>query len=86
MKLSITHNVPKPIYFNLTKSQTCKDNSLSRGCFEAKTGKTYLPYGPDLTYNQGRRQDFAKGWADSGCEMPTPVWLGVWGRGGSGGH
>ena len=45
-KPRITHNVPELIYFNLTKSQTCKGNGAHRGRFEAKNGTTYphLPY------------------------------------------
>ena len=46
MKPKVTRNVPKLIYFNLTKSQTCNDNSSPRGRFEAENGTTYshLPY------------------------------------------
>ena len=46
MKPRITHNVPKLMYFNLTKSQICKGNSARRGRFKVQNGTTY----PDLPY------------------------------------
>ena len=41
-----------------------------------------LPTCSEISYTQGRRQDFVKGGADARHGMPTPLWSGVWGPSG----